>query len=193
VYNIANILTFIRIALVPIIFALMLLYPNEGWARMSAFILYTICGVTDFLDGWIARQYNLHSNLGKMLDPIADKLLIIIILLGLVALQEIKDIHIIPVAIIICREILISGLREFLAGTSLKISVTNLAKWKTTLQIFALGFFVIGSASVWVHPAIPSHFIGIICLWLAGILTLYTGYFYLKSGMAHIIHQDNNR
>jgi cardiolipin synthase len=190
VYNIANILTFTRIGFVPIIMTLMLVFPYNESARMSAFVLYAICGITDFLDGWIARKYNLHSNLGRMLDPIADKLLIAMILLALTDLQEIKGIHIIPAGIILCREILVSGLREFLAGTPLKMPVTNLAKWKTTLQIFALGFFVIGSASVWIHPLIPSHLIGIICLWLAAILTVYTGYIYLKSGLTHIVHQD---
>ncbi len=191
-YNIANLLTFSRIAMLPLIAGLILIYPDSKTARMSAFILYSISGITDFLDGWIARRYHLHSNLGRMLDPIADKLLITVILLALTSLQEIKGIHIIPAVIILSREMIVSGLREFLGGEKIQIPVTQLAKWKTTLQIFALGFFVIGGASVWVSPIIPSHFIGLICLWLAAILTVYTGYFYLKSGLIYIINKDEN-
>jgi CDP-diacylglycerol--glycerol-3-phosphate 3-phosphatidyltransferase len=169
---------------------LILIFPDNQTARMFAFILYTICGITDFLDGWIARKYNLHSHLGRMLDPIADKLLIAVILLILTELDDINGIHVIPAAIILCREFLVSGLREFLGNSKIQIPVTNLAKWKTTLQIFALGFFVIGNASVWISPLIPSHSIGLICLWCAAILTVYTGYIYLKSGMTYIINQD---
>lgn len=185
--NLANLLTLSRIALVPVIAFLLLVFPDAKLARMIAFILYSICGITDFLDGWIARKFNMYSQLGKMLDPIADKLLIAVLLLVLSALQQIKGIHIVPAAIILCREIFISGLREFLAGTQIQVPVTNLAKWKTVMQIFALGFFVIGSASVWVSPLIPAHEIGLLCLWGAAILTVYTGYFYLKSGLNHII------
>jgi cardiolipin synthase len=125
-YNIANILTISRIALIPIIIAFILIFPTNELFRMSAFILYSICGISDFLDGWIARKYNLHSRLGRMLDPIADKLLITVILLALTELQEIKGIHLIPVIIILCREMFISGLREFLADTNFKIPVTCL-------------------------------------------------------------------
>jgi CDP-diacylglycerol--glycerol-3-phosphate 3-phosphatidyltransferase len=188
-YNIANLLTFSRIALIPIIAVLILVFPDNQTARMAAFILYAICGITDFLDGWIARKYNLHSNLGRMLDPIADKLLIAVVLLILTELDDINGIHVIPAIIILCREFLVSGLREFLGSATISMPVTNLAKWKTTLQIFSLGFFVIGNASGWISPAIPAHFIGLICLWCAAILTVYTGYIYLKSGLAFIINQ----
>lgn len=189
-YNIANLLTFSRIVMIPIIAGLMLVFPDYKWARMCAFILFSISGITDFLDGWIARQFNLHSKLGKMLDPIADKLLIAVLLLVLTDLQEIRGIHIIPAAIILCREILVSGLREFLAGTHVEMPVTALAKWKTVAQIIALGFFVIGNASVWVSPWIPAHLIGIICLWIAASLTVYTGYLYLQSGLDHILESE---
>ena len=189
-YNIANLLTFSRIIMIPLIVALILIFPDNQTARMSAFIIYSICGITDFLDGWIARRYNLHSSFGRMLDPIADKLLIAVMLLTLTELDEINGINIIPAGIILCREIFVSGLREFLGNAKIQIPVTNLAKWKTTLQIFALGFFVIGPASNWVSPLIPAHFIGIICLWLAAILTVYTGHLYLKSGLTYIINQD---
>jgi cardiolipin synthase (CMP-forming) len=192
-YNIANLLTFSRIIMIPLIAGLVLIFPESQTARMTAFILYSICGITDFLDGWIARRFDLSSNLGRMLDPIADKLLIAVILLILTELDEINGINVIPAAIILCREILVSGLREFLGNSKIEMPVTNLAKWKTTLQIFSLGFFVIGNASVWVSPLIPSHFIGIICLWCAAILTVYTGYIYLKSGIAYIIEQDNTQ
>lgn len=190
--NPANILTLIRIGLIPVIAGLMLVFPTLEWARMLAFILYSICGITDYLDGWLARKYDMQSNLGKMLDPIADKLLIAVILMILADLNEISGVHIIPACVILCREILVSGLREYLGAVKKEMPVTNLAKWKTTLQIFALGFFVIGSASVWVSSHIPSHFIGTICLWLAAILTLYTGYFYLRSGIDEIVKSDND-
>lgn len=191
-YNIANILTFSRIALIPVIAGLLLSFPHSETARFIAFVLYSICGITDFLDGWIARKYNLHSNLGRMLDPIADKLLIAVVLLILTELHDINGINVIPAAIILCRELLVSGLREFLGNARISIPVTTLAKWKTTLQIFALGFFVIGNASYWISPIPPeySNYIGLFCLWCAAILTVYTGYIYLKSGFDYIITQD---
>lgn len=158
--------------------------------RMIAFILYALSGITDFFDGWLARRMNLQSAMGKMLDPIADKLLISLTLMILIHTQDISGIHTIAALIILCREILVSGLREYLAATSVSLPVSFLAKCKTTLQIFALGFLVIGPAYIWVHEAIPSYSIGISLLWLSALITVYTGYDYIKSGIAHAISCD---
>lgn len=180
--NWANLFTYLRIIILPFII-LCLFFPDNLSARMVAFVLYTISGVSDYLDGWFARKFNMHSALGTMLDPIADKLMICVILMMLIATKDIANIHIIAAMLILGREFFISGLREFLASDKITIPVSTLAKWKTTFQILALGFLVIGGASKWVHPAIPSHDIGIFLLWSASILTIYTGYEYIKGAL----------
>ncbi|MER2607276.1 MAG: CDP-diacylglycerol--glycerol-3-phosphate 3-phosphatidyltransferase, partial [Siculibacillus sp.] len=141
--------------------------------------------ITDFFDGWLARAWGQQSSLGRMLDPIADKLLVAACLLMLVDAHTIAGWTVIAAVIILCREILVSGLREFLAELHVSVPVTWLAKWKTTTQLFALGFLIVGEAGNSVYPwTIPT---GITLLWVSAILTLYTGWDYFRSGIVHLM------
>jgi cardiolipin synthase len=151
--------------------------------------LFTLAGVTDFFDGYLARRSNQVSPFGRFLDPIADKLLVAALLLMLVGFER-MTVWTYPAAVIILmRELLVSGLREFLAQTQVSVPVSTLAKWKTTLQMFTLGFLIVGSdAPSW----IPAQAIGEIGLWLAAILTLITGYDYLKAGLKHMQNPEQN-
>ncbi len=180
-YNIANILTFSRILMIPLIVGSFYLAGDKAY--WISFAIFTLAGITDFLDGYIARKYNMTSALGKFMDPIADKLLIAAALLMMVAFNRIEGWAVIAAVIILCREFAVSGLREFLADLKVSVPVSYLAKWKTTLQIFALGFLLVGKAS---PDFIDAVLIGEICLWLAALLTLYTGYDYLKAGLRHM-------
>jgi len=180
-FNLANILTFSRILMIPLIVGSF--YLDGDKANWIGFAIFTIAGITDFFDGYLARKYNMSSALGKFMDPIADKLLIAAALLMMVAFKRIEGPAIIAAVVILCREFAVSGLREFLADLKVSVPVSYLAKWKTTIQIFALGFLLVGEAS---PEMIPSILIGNICLWAAALLTLYTGYDYLKAGMRHM-------
>ena len=176
-----NVLTYTRIAAIPVVVGFMLVEPPLG--NWLAFAVYTYACVTDFLDGYLARAWSQQSNLGRFLDPIADKLLIASVLLMLVGVDHISGLTVLPAAVILCRELLVSGLREFLAEVKVGMPVSSLAKWKTTIQMFALGFLIIGDASPgW----IPSEAIGAIGLWAAALLTLVTGYDYLHAGLQHL-------
>ncbi|MFP5469494.1 MAG: CDP-diacylglycerol--glycerol-3-phosphate 3-phosphatidyltransferase, partial [Alphaproteobacteria bacterium] len=150
------------------------------WLALGNFV---IAGVTDFFDGYLARSMHQQSALGAMLDPIADKLLVGAAIVMLVYSRRIDGLNVISAVIILCREILVSGLREFLAGLKVSVPVSRLAKWKTAGQMIALGFLLAGEAgdkAVWMN-----HEIGITGLWIAAILTLYTGYDYLRAGLRH--------
>lgn len=151
--------------------------------------LFTLAGVTDFFDGYLARRSNQVSPFGRFLDPIADKLLVAALLLMLVGFER-MTVWTYPAAVIILmRELLVSGLREFLAQTQVSVPVSTLAKWKTTLQMFTLGFLIVGNdAPSW----IPAQAIGELGLWLAAILTLITGYDYLKTGLKHMQTPEQN-
>jgi len=178
IFNLPNILTLIRIALIPVISVL--LFLPFGWAPWAALVLYTLACVTDWLDGYIARKYEITSAFGRFLDPIADKLLIAILLLVFAAMDRLDGWWIIPAGIIMFREVLIAGLREFLGPQNIVIHVSVLAKWKTTAQMIALGFLMI--------PA--TLFIGQILLAVAAVLTAITGYDYMKQGLKAIIETD---
>ena len=178
--NLANALTISRILIIPII--LILIYmkgPLSGWI---AFTLFCLAGVTDYFDGYIARIRKEITNLGTFLDPIADKLLISSVILILTSKETISDYEIIPALIILVREITVSGLREFLATIKVSFPVSKIAKFKTALQLVALGILILSESGI---TAIPILMLGKIALWAAGILTLYTGYDYLKSGLKH--------
>ncbi len=187
-YNIPNLLTYGRIAAVPLI---VLCFFVEGrlhgsdLARWSALGLYIVASVTDFFDGYLARIWNQMSNIGRMLDPIADKLLVSSILLLLAADGTIAGWTIWAAIIILCREILVSGLREYLAELKVSVPVTWLAKWKTTVQMVAIGFLLAGPAGDKVIPYITE--IGITLLWIAAVITIYTGYDYFRAGLKHVI------
>jgi CDP-diacylglycerol--glycerol-3-phosphate 3-phosphatidyltransferase len=141
--------------------------------------------VTDWLDGWVARTYSQFSKLGRMLDPIADKLLVSACLLMLAADDTIKGWALWAAIIILCREILVSGLREYLADLRVSVPVTNLAKWKTGMQLTAVGFLIAGPAGDQILPY--TTLIGLTLLWISALLTLYTGYDYFRAGSKHLV------
>ncbi|MGI9372618.1 MAG: CDP-diacylglycerol--glycerol-3-phosphate 3-phosphatidyltransferase [Hyphomicrobiales bacterium] len=183
--SLPNLLTYGRIAAVPLMAAC---FFFEGDApRWIALALYTAACITDFFDGYLARIWNMQSSLGRMLDPIADKLLISVTILMLVSAGTIHGIHLWAAMIILCREVLVSGLREFLAEVQVSVPVTYLAKCKTTLQMIALGFLIAGEAGDKVLP--HNQDIGLAGLWIAACLTLYTGYDYFRAGITHIVDE----
>jgi cardiolipin synthase len=177
-----NILTYGRIAAVPALVAC-LYFLKGDLARWSAFGLFALAGITDWLDGYLARAWEQQSTLGAMLDPIADKLLVGAALMMLVYDGTIGQVSIWAAIIILCREILVSGLREFLAELNVKVRVSVLAKWKTTVQMVALAVLLAGPAAEKYFPG--SEMAGIALLWVAAVLTLWTGYDYLKAGVKH--------
>jgi cardiolipin synthase len=179
-YTLANLLTLSRIGAIPILVALLYL-DGPLWA-WTACVVFTIIGLTDWLDGWVARRWGEHTDFGRFLDPIADKLLVAAVILVLVARERITDLMVIAALIILCREILVSGLREFLAGLKVGVPVSRLAKWKTAIQMVALGFLIVGD-----NGPFPIRLIGEVGLGLAAILTLITGWDYLRAGLGHMI------
>ncbi|MCK5574781.1 MAG: CDP-diacylglycerol--glycerol-3-phosphate 3-phosphatidyltransferase [Sphingomonadales bacterium] len=176
-----NLLTLSRILVIPGIIAVFYWdHPQTNW---MAFGLFAVAGFNDFFDGYLARSMGVVSKLGQFLDPVADKLMVAATITMLLAFDRVSGIDVIAMVIILCREILVSGLREFLAGLSVSVPVTQLAKWKTTLQMVALGALLIGdSAPAW----LPANEVGFVSLWLAAILTLITGYDYLRAGLKHM-------
>jgi cardiolipin synthase len=187
-YNIPNLLTYGRIIAVPLI---VLCFFMEGrlhssdFARWTALAIYLVASITDFFDGYLARIWNQTSNIGRMLDPIADKLLVSSILLLLAADGTIAGWTIWAAIIILCREILVSGLREYLAELKVSVPVTWLAKWKTTIQLIAIGFLLAGPAGDKLIPHITE--VGIVLLWIAALITIYTGYDYFRAGLKHVV------
>lgn len=182
--SLPNILTYGRIAAVPAVVA-SLFFIGGDTGRWVALAFYVAACLTDWLDGYLARAWHQQSSLGRMLDPIADKLLVGATLLLLAHVNSIDGWNIWAAVIILCREILVSGLREYLAELNVKISVTRLAKWKTTLQMVALGVLLAGPAGDKLIGGISQ--IGIVLLWTAALLTLHTGYDYLKAAVRHAI------
>jgi cardiolipin synthase len=144
--------------------------------------------VTDYLDGYYARIWDQQSAFGRMLDPIADKLLVASCLLMLAADNSIHGWTLWAAIVILCREILVSGLREYLAGLRVSVPVTKLAKWKTTIQLVAIGFLIAGEAGEQIIP--PTTLIGIALLWMSAIFTIYTGWDYFRAGIHHLIKED---
>ena len=182
-----NLLTLSRILAVPIL--VFLLWKPAPWDYAITFVLYCIVGITDYFDGYLARAQGQISRLGQFLDPIADKIMVAAVIVMLVSSRKmsgepvIHGLHIIPALIILLREIIVSGLREFLAALQISVPVSALAKWKTALQMIALGALILGGAV----PEMPwVHTVGIVCLWLAAALTLVTGYDYLRIGLKHM-------
>ncbi len=178
-----NLLTYGRVAAVPIVAGL-LFWPEKDWARWSALAIFILAAVTDFFDGYLARLWSQQSSLGRMLDPIADKLLVAACLLMLCVDRQITGVSIWAAIIILLREILVSGLREFLAELRVSVPVSTVAKWKTALQPVAIGFLIAGPAGEKVLPG--TEMIGLALLWAAAVLTLYTGWDYMKASMRHV-------
>jgi cardiolipin synthase len=186
-----NILTYARIAAVPVVVAIMFSQSiMEGglWLRWLALGVFVAAGITDILDGYLARSWGQQSSLGRMLDPIADKLLISSCLLMLAAEETIRGWSLLAAAVILCREILVSGLREYLAELRVSVPVTRLAKYKTSLQLVAVGFLIAGEAGDRVVPVV-TH-IGLTLLWLSALLTIYTGWDYLRAGLDRVLEED---
>ena len=189
-YSLPNILTISRILAIPLIVALFWFHGDT--ARWVTVTLFTLAGVTDYFDGMLARSMGKISNLGQFLDPVADKLLVSALLIMLVWSGDISGLVILPALVILCREILVSGLREFLASIKVGVPVSSLAKWKTGVQMVALGFLIVGTAGpVFWHPELTTTVLGEALLWIAALLTLITGYDYLQAGLKHMA-EDND-
>lgn len=183
-----NILTYARIAAVPVVVGCIYWQSSmDGplWLRWVAVAIFLAAAITDFLDGYYARIWNQSSSFGRMLDPIADKLLVASCLLMLASDATINRWTLWAAIVILCREILVSGLREYLAGLKVSVPVTRIAKWKTTAQMFALAFLLAGPAGDKVIPYTTQ--IGITLLWLAALLTIYSGYDYFRAGLKHVV------
>jgi CDP-diacylglycerol--glycerol-3-phosphate 3-phosphatidyltransferase len=185
-----NILTYGRIAAVPVVVGLLYWQSIVGgglWLRWVALAVFIAAGVTDILDGYFARIWGQQSSLGRMLDPIADKLLVASCLLMLAAEETIRGWTLLAAVVILCREILVSGLREYLAELHVGVPVTRLARWKTVAQMVAIGFLIAGEAGDRVLPGITQT--GIVLLWASALLTLYTGYDYMRAGLRYMIDE----
>ncbi len=177
-----NILTLSRILTVPFLVAL-LWWPKWETGYIAAFGVYSLMSITDYFDGYLARAKGTVSKLGIFLDPIADKIMVAAVILVLTHKGAIPGWHVIAALIILLREIAVSGLREYLAGVRVSVPVSQLAKWKTALQLVALGALILaGALPQW--PVI--HGLGLVCLWGAAMLTLITGWDYLRIGLKHM-------
>jgi len=186
VTSLPNLLTYGRILAVP---ALVATFYFDGLTpRWIALGIFIIAGITDFLDGYLARMWNQQSSLGRMLDPIADKLIVSSALLMLASDDTIAGWSLIPTIVILMREILVSGLREFLAELRISVPSSRLAKWKTAVQIISICFLLAGEAGETVLPGTLA--IGISGLWFAAIITLVTGYEYFRAGIKHLLEEN---
>jgi len=185
-----NLLTYARIAAVPVVVGCLYFQevPRDGeMLRWIALAVFIAAGVTDILDGYFARKWGELTSFGRMLDPIADKLLVASCLLMLVHDGTIRGLTTFAAIVILCREILVSGLREYLAELNVRVEVTRLAKWKTTLQLVAVGFLLAGDAGDAIVPIVTTT--GLTLLWISALLTLYTGWDYFRAGLRHLIDE----
>jgi cardiolipin synthase (CMP-forming) len=179
--SLPNLLTLSRILVIPVVIGSF--YVHGDYARWVACALFSAAGVTDWLDGHMARRWQQQSEIGRFLDPIADKLLVSATLFMLTTFGRLSAAAVFPALVILCREILVSGLREYLAGLRVGMPVSRLAKWKTMIQMVAIGFLIVGSAG---PSSVPVAGIGEVLLLIAALLTLMTGYDYLQAGLPHI-------
>ncbi len=191
ILTLPNILTLSRVAVIPVLVALFFLETANGqWIACGIFIFSAI---TDFFDGFLARSLGQTTAFGTFLDPVADKLLVASALLMMVAFGQIAGVVVIPAIIILCREILVSGLREYLSSFAVSLPVSNLAKWKTTLQMAAICILIVGDAA---HPLIPDlipvRLIGEVGLWVAAIVTIITGSEYLRISLRHMDQKNTS-
>jgi len=189
--SLPNILTMARIAAIPVVVGCIFsqsIMDGPLWLRWVALAVFIGAAITDFFDGYYARIWNQQSAFGRMLDPIADKLLVASCLLMLAADGIIHGWTLWAAIVILCREILVSGLREYLAALRVSVPVSRIAKWKTTIQLIAIGFLLAGEAGDQVLPFTTQ--IGLLLLWISAIVTIYTGYDYFRSGIHHLIEDD---
>lgn len=183
--DLPNLLTLSRIAAIPLLVVLVAFHlPLTDFI---ACVLFSVAALTDYFDGKLARKWRQQSDFGRMFDPIADKLLVAAALMMLVGAGRLSTGALYPAIVIMLREILVSGLREYLAGVRLGLPVTRLAKWKTGFQMGALGTLLAGNTSAVLLgiPWLPVSFIGEVMLWVAAVLTLVTGWDYLRAGLRH--------
>ena len=185
--SLPNLLTLARIAVIPVIVAL--LYIAADWARWTALLLYMAACATDYLDGYLARAWGEVSPLGRFLDPIADKLLVVAVIVVLTAQGWLSVVGVLAGLAIICREILVSGLREYLAEFQVVVHVSKLAKWKTAVQMLALAVLILGQAG---PDGLALPLFGEALLVVAALLTLVTGYQYLREGIRHMTANDGS-
>jgi cardiolipin synthase len=186
--NLPNILTYGRILAVPLVVLCFFVdgrLQSSDFARWSALAIFILASISDFFDGYLARLWDQSSNIGRMLDPIAYKLLVASILLLLAADGTIAGWTIWAAILILCREILVSGLREYLAALKVSVPVTRIAKWKTTIQMIAIAFLLAGPSGDEVLPYTTQ--IGLTLLWIAALVTIYTGYDYFRAGLKHVV------
>lgn len=183
--SLPNLLTLSRIVIIVPVVALF--YVPESWAAWTALGLYTYACVTDYVDGYLARAWAQESAIGKFLDPIADKLLVSAVLVMVVAAHRLPGFNAIPAVVILLREVLVSGLREYLATLNVGVPVTKLAKWKTAIQMFALGFLIVGEYG---PEGFPTLIVGMIGLWAAALLTFVTGWDYSVVGFRHMMAEE---
>lgn len=181
VRSVPNLLTLSRMALIPLIMATF--YTDNHLGRWVATLAFISACFTDFMDGYVARLWSQTTRFGQFLDPIADKLLVASTLMMLVGFGRIRPVSFLPAIVILCREILVSGLREFLSGLQVLMPVSALAKWKTAAQMGAISLLLIGDISPFGGAV---NLIGESLLWIAAVLTLITGYSYLKSSLHHL-------
>ena len=181
ILNLPNLLTLSRILSLPLFIAAF--YLEGVTAQWTSFAIFALASVTDFFDGYLARAWKQQSGFGRFLDPIADKLLIAVAIIMLVAFDRISGLAILPALVILCREILVSGLREFLAEIRVSVPVSYLAKWKTAIQMLAIGFLLLGD----VVPLLPLGEIGTFGIWAAALLTLITAVDYFQHGLGHLL------
>lgn len=184
--SLPNLLTLSRILAIPAICAAF--YLPGAWSAWLPLGLFIAAGITDWFDGYFARKWGQMSDLGRFLDPVADKLLVAAVILMLIAFERIDRITCVAAVVIMCREITVTGLREFLAELRVKVPVSRLAKWKTTVQLIALGILIVGDDG---PSFVPVKLIGEIMLWVAALLTLYTGWDYLVTGLRHMAAKPN--
>jgi CDP-diacylglycerol--glycerol-3-phosphate 3-phosphatidyltransferase/cardiolipin synthase len=194
--SLPNLLTLSRIAALPLL-GFLLWWPDWDFGYAMAFVLYCLMGITDYFDGYLARTSGAVSRLGIFLDPIADKIMVLVVIVvltaqGLLRGPYVGDMHVIAGLVILVREIAVSGLREFLGGLQVSVPVSKLAKWKTTFQLVSLGALILGGALPgWTVTAggivmnVP-HTVGLTTLWAAAALTLVTGWDYLRVGLKHM-------
>ena len=179
--KLANQLTLARIVVIPVI-CLFMAIPAD-WAMWTAIVLFVAAAITDYFDGYIARNYDQLSTFGRVLDPIADKLLVAAVLLMIAITDRLNDINFLPAIVIMLREVAVSGLREYLAELRVGLPVSRLAKWKTATQMVALPFLI--GNTVWLG-FMPAGYIGVALLWVAAVLTIVTGYDYWRASRAHL-------
>lgn len=179
--SLPNTLTIARIAVIPLFVAGFYVFGEAG--RWVAFGLFVAAAITDAVDGMLARKWHAESSLGRMLDPIADKLIVATALLMLTSDGTLRGVNLIPALVILCREILVSGLREFLAEAAVSLPVTSVAKFKTVMQMIAISALIAARPGESLVPGVTAA--SVIVLWVAAGLTLYTGYAYFQAGLVH--------